>query len=234
MNPAYRERITYLRQHPTARVHVPRDAWLLFYAVKTNQLADVQLVLGRGANVRASDDYALRLAVATRGTDVAIVSELLVHGANVHVCDDAPLYEAAYGGHESIVRLLLDRGANVHACEDQALYFAVAKKHVGIVHVLLEHGANMFARDGEMMAGIVNMLRHSDDIQRRAAFEDSSAVFEICDVLETAYEQPFRGLHELQPLVLYVLKHIVGRVLLGRLHKTFCLTDKSGTSFLVR
>ena len=71
--------------------------------------AVVQLLLNRGADVHANDDYALRLASGNGHTDV--VQVLIQQGANVHAGGGEALLMASMVGHDAVVQLLIQHGA---------------------------------------------------------------------------------------------------------------------------
>ena len=97
-----------------------------------------------GADVHASDDFALRWASEKGCTE--IVQVLLDHGADVHADNDLALQWASKEGHSEVVKVLLDHGADVHADDDFALQWASEKGHAEVVQVLLDHGADVHAR----------------------------------------------------------------------------------------
>jgi ankyrin repeat protein len=105
----------------------------------------VRLLLDRGANIHALDDYALQLSASNGYIDVTRL--LLDRGANIHANDDEALRISAYNGHVEVVRLLLDRGANIHAEDDEALQTSAMWGYVKVVQLLLDRGANIHANN---------------------------------------------------------------------------------------
>ena len=70
-------------------------------------MATVRLLLARGANFHARDDWALRIA-ASEG-QLETVKELLNAGADVHASNDEALRWARESGHGDVVDLLQSR-----------------------------------------------------------------------------------------------------------------------------
>ena len=131
-------------------VEVPEDAQVVqvgntFKADKiiiTNIYSEthiIQLLLERGADIHAGNDYALRWA--SKNGHIEIVRVLLGNGANVHAKDNYALKWASVQNHPDVVRLLLENGADVHADDNAALRWSSKVGHVDIVRILLEYGA---------------------------------------------------------------------------------------------
>ena len=101
---------------------VGKDARLnddLIMAARDSNLDLVRTFLKRGADVNACGswegcDTALLRAVATSAAiNLAVVKELVGHGADVNKPDNLPLYFAAYFGHTEAVIYLISRNANL-------------------------------------------------------------------------------------------------------------------------
>ena len=105
----------------------------------------VKLLLDRGADIHACEDYALRRASDKGHTET--VKLLLDRGADIHACEDYALRWASDNGHIETVKLLLDNGADVHAYDDEALCWASENGHTETVKLLLEHGADVHVHD---------------------------------------------------------------------------------------
>jgi len=68
---------------------------------------------------------------------------LIEAGADVHICDDAPIRRASSLGYLQTVKALIAAGADVHACDDDALCQAVFFRHLRVAKALVEAGANI-------------------------------------------------------------------------------------------
>jgi ankyrin repeat protein len=125
----------------------------LHYAARTEDIALVQLLLDRGANIKAKNNNgrtALHIAVENENT--AVVQLLLDWGADVNAKDwlvETALHAAAEHGSEAIVQLLLDRGTNIETQtenEETALHYAVREGSTAIVQLLLDRGTDIDAK----------------------------------------------------------------------------------------
>jgi ankyrin repeat protein len=101
-------------------------------------------------------EVSLTLFSAVDGNCMALVAELLDHGASVDARDRLgarPLSHAARFGHLAMVDLLLERGAPLNArnlAGTTALFFAVEGNHTSVAQRLIERGAdvNLAGRSG--------------------------------------------------------------------------------------
>lgn len=103
----------------------------------------VSLFIMAGADVRASNDHALRIASENGHTET--VKVLMQAGAHVHAWDDQALRNACMNGHTKTVKVLLEAGADVHALHDHAMRIASEYGHTETVKVLLQTGADVHA-----------------------------------------------------------------------------------------
>ena len=117
-----------------------KDTFLIVCAGK-GKLDYVNYLIGIGADVHSSDDYALRLAAGNGYADV--VKVLLKAGANIHAVRDGALSVAASNDHTEVVKTLLDAGANVRGDNDAAIFLAARYGHMGIVSLLIKAGAEL-------------------------------------------------------------------------------------------
>lgn len=93
----------------------------LLRAVRSSKIALVRDLLGRGANLQATDAEGLSaLHWATSGGDVEMAKCLLTLGAEVDPrCEgDTPLHWASQDGYDEVVRCLLAHGADPNATDD--------------------------------------------------------------------------------------------------------------------
>ena len=95
----------------------------LIYAAFTGDLATVEDLLSRGANVNISDgEGRTPLLRASERGHLEVVKELLARGANINARDTqggrggwTPLLTACHQGHPEVARLLVANGADVNA-----------------------------------------------------------------------------------------------------------------------
>ena len=146
----------------------------LFQAVGLNDLAAVQQLLARGANVNAVDYYGdsvLHEAVYRSGNQ-EMVSFLLDRGANVNAVDhsgDSVLHIAAVRRNQELASLLVDRGASVTAVNNRGnsvLHTADFLGNQEMVSWLVGRGASVTAVNnrGNSLWPFVSLL-----VRRRAS-----------------------------------------------------------------
>src|SRR5262249_62309877 len=99
-----------------------RDGWTPLHLATHfghGQVAEVLLARGADVHARATNDLGTTpLLWAVMGQDVAAVTLLLDHGADVNettAAGSTPLHKAAVLGNAALVRLLLARRANANA-----------------------------------------------------------------------------------------------------------------------
>jgi hypothetical protein len=102
----------------------------------------VRLLLDRGANIHALDDWVLRWGA--RNGHLEVVRLLLDSGADIHANNDEALRWSAEKGNLEMVRLLLDCGADIHADNDYALRYAAINGLLELVRLLLDRGAGIY------------------------------------------------------------------------------------------
>jgi hypothetical protein len=97
-------------------------------------------LIAQGCDIRAKDDWALRIAVMHG--EIETVTRLLDLGADIHAKDDEALQTAVRQGYSKMVCLLLERGADVHARNDAALQTATLL-YTEVSFLLVDYGAPM-------------------------------------------------------------------------------------------
>ncbi|HEY1305987.1 MAG TPA: ankyrin repeat domain-containing protein [Vicinamibacterales bacterium] len=125
----------------------------LHWAVESEDLETVGLLLDAGANVNAKNRYSVTpLHVAVSNGNAAIVGRLLKAGANGDAVDASgePLLTIAVrGGSIDSLTLLLERGAPANAADTTAketpLMWAVRAHQRDAIALLLSHGAHVNA-----------------------------------------------------------------------------------------
>ncbi len=122
-----------------------RDDWALIDAIENGHLEVVRYLVENGANIHTWNDQALRWA--SQEGHLALVKYLVEHGADIHADDDWALRWAGKNGHLEVVRYLVEHGADIHAEDDHALRWSSQNGHLEIVKYLVERGANIHAED---------------------------------------------------------------------------------------
>ena len=126
----------------------------LMVTAEGGDLATLQVLLGRGAFVGASDgnkQTALHLA-ATNGHNL-VAGLLIDRGADKEAKDrkgQTPLHLAAVKGHGLVAGLLMDRGADKEAKDREgqtALHLAAGNGHMPVIGLLVDRGADKEAKD---------------------------------------------------------------------------------------
>ena len=133
----------------------PMAATALHWAVHFDDVNMVQMLIGAGANVKATNRFGVTpLALACQNGNAAIVEKVIKAGADPNAAlselGDTPLMMAARTGNVGTVRVLLDNGANVNAKENSrsqtALMWAASEGHPAAAKLLIERGADVNAR----------------------------------------------------------------------------------------
>ena len=127
----------------------PDGATALHWAVRADDLATVDVLLGAGARVDVKNALGVFPAyVAAQNGNAAILGRLLDARADVNSADaagDTLLTAAVRAESIDAVRLLLERGARVDAADPDAgqtpLMVAARLNHTGIMRLLLASGA---------------------------------------------------------------------------------------------
>ena len=128
---------------------------LLLEAAQNGEVAAIDQLLTRGANVNVQDHngWALLHHAAAKGCPQA-VEALIAHGAQVDICDAEglrPLHLAAGAGHGDVVRLLIAHGADLNAKRNRIFWdctpltYAAEMGQADIVLLLLCLGAKPVA-----------------------------------------------------------------------------------------
>jgi ankyrin repeat protein len=132
----------------------PDGTTALHQAVRQNDLATVEALIKRGANVKAATRYGITpMNLAATSGNAAILRRLLDAGADPNTATpggETALMTAARTGSVEAVTLLLDRGAQVNGKDSvraqTALMWAVTEKHSDVVKLLVARGADVNAR----------------------------------------------------------------------------------------
>ena len=129
---------------------------LLSWAAGKGDMKTVELVVSRGADVNAQDEYygnALQ-AASVEGQE-KVVEILVRRGADVNAQGGDPgnaLYAASAAGHKKVVEILVNHGADVNAqggYYGNALQAASAAGHEEVVKILVSRGADVNTQGGD-------------------------------------------------------------------------------------
>jgi ankyrin repeat protein len=148
----------------------------LHWAVRSDDLKQVQALLRGGANVNAANRYGVTpLTLAAENANSVMVDSLLKAGADARVTmpgGQTVLMTAARTGNPDVVKLLLGHGADPNAVEssygETALVWAAAENHPGAVKMLIEFGAKVNVRSKPLeykqdrfgLEGVITILPH--------------------------------------------------------------------------
>jgi ankyrin repeat protein len=125
----------------------------LHYAASSGDIALVQLLLNRGADIKTEDSNGITaLHIAAKEGNMAVMQLLLNHGADTEAKTNTgrtALHYATDNGNKAVVQLLLERGADVEPKDDDkrtAFHTAVEEGNAAVVQLLLNRGADVHAR----------------------------------------------------------------------------------------
>ncbi len=107
---------------------------LLAEMAEEGSVKGLSMMLSKGADVHADDDYSLIIAI--QHGHLEVVKYLTEHGSNVHGLNDCALAWASQKGHLEIVKYLVEQGANIHNRNDYSLRWASRKGHLEVVKYL--------------------------------------------------------------------------------------------------
>jgi uncharacterized protein len=152
-------------------IPLPSDEEIM-RAVELGDFGQTEILLKRGANPNAENDFVTALGGAAYDKKIELVNLLVRHGADVNQRNHrglAPLHEAAltsWKAAQKISRLLLDEGAYVDAVDRLGrtpLILAVGERNVDLVKLLLERGADATLMNvhGEKALDLVGRNRHT-------------------------------------------------------------------------
>ena len=180
-----------------------RRAWLNSMLLWASNASMAQLLLEKGADVRAErDDGSTALMWAAEGGHEAVAKVLLQHGADVRAAKDncfTALMFAARGGHEAVAKVLLQHGADVRAAMDHggtALMFAAGGGHDAVAQLLLQHGADAAAADNNGGTALMIAARGGHEAMAKVLLQHGADVAAAMDDGGTALMFAARGGHE--------------------------------------
>ena len=149
---------------------------LLIEAARKGELGVVKYAIDKGADHRAIDDYALKLAIYNGHSSVAKFllskSDISTRNAALRWASDAgrldivkyilednediytlqvPFQMAVRFGHLEIVKYLVEKGADIHEEAEDALRRASLTGNLELVKYLVEQGANIHAEEDDAL-----------------------------------------------------------------------------------
>ena len=107
---------------------------LLFESSKKGRLDLVKIALQNGADIYASNDWAVQLA--SHNGRLEVVKYLVENGAHIHADDDWAVRIASKYGELEVVKYLVENDADIHADDDYALRWASSNGKLEVVKYL--------------------------------------------------------------------------------------------------
>lgn len=134
----------------------------LITASRKGQLEIVEYMHANGADIRASNDLALRFAIGHGHLGVA--DYLMTNGADIHSIQDVTLLSSVKCGNLDTVKYLISNGANINAREgdvfsvavDNALSTGDNKESIEIVKYLVDNGVDIHVQSDEVLMRIID------------------------------------------------------------------------------
>jgi ankyrin repeat protein len=172
-------------------------------AVNAGDVARVQELIARGADVNMSHLFATPLHLAAATGQTWIAGMLIDAGANLEAVGDPagghPLHVAALNDKADVARLLIDRGADLEARDAEGrtpLIIAAAYGNLAVGESLLVAGADPFTRDSAyrdtpihwaVLSGRVEMVEmlisFGVDINTRSGHDGEPPLhYAMCDI----------------------------------------------------
>ncbi|KAL8803982.1 MAG: hypothetical protein Q9182_002854 [Xanthomendoza sp. 2 TL-2023] len=155
----------------------PTEATPLMVACENLHFATVDLLLMRGADIKASDMYGwkpLHRALVNRSPDSPKIFQRLVdHEADINArCNyrKTPLHYAVEKNDGTAVKFLLEKDADIEArdgAERTPLHTAIECRHESMVRLLIDQGADAAAKDlggHDALAAATHANRKSPEI----------------------------------------------------------------------
>lgn len=143
----------------------------IFFAAKSGAWHSIELLANRSADVNLRDikDKKLWSPIfhAISKSHVGCVAELIKHGADVNLVDDAGLTPIFYAFHDfQLVSLLVTNGANLEVVDKYGrtpIFLAVISGNAQMVELLMRYGANIEHRDNKGWTSVQYGMKRGDD-----------------------------------------------------------------------
>ena len=112
--------------------------YIVRWAAENGQLDVVKYLVSQGADIKTDNNNAIRWAA--RGGYVELVKYLVSQGADIHSNDDCSIRWASIFGHLEVVKYLVSQGADIQACANHPIHLSSKNNHYEVVIYLLEKG----------------------------------------------------------------------------------------------
>lgn len=162
-------------------------AWLpLNYATRKNKIEIANILISKGANVNAKDDYG-RTALHDVQT-LEFTQLLLSKGADISAKDGygmTPLDRAVQKDHIMIAELLISKGANVNAQDDHSFTPLHRVKSKEMAQLLISKGAKVNAKDDAGLTPLHRIFSSLTDKgeNKRQGKEKDEAFFKLVEFM---------------------------------------------------
>lgn len=122
----------------------------------TNQgsILGVSMLLAKGADVHADNDWPLQIASGNGHLD--LVKYLIKRGADIHGDDDYALVNAVSNNKIDVVKYLVDMGANIETDDNGPVRLASINGYLDILRFLVENGADVVEDEWPFMNAVKN------------------------------------------------------------------------------
>ena len=104
-------------------------------------LDNVKLLIEKGANIHANDNYSLKYASVFGYLN--IIKLLIEKGADIHANNDYTLRISSRFGYLNIIKYLIEKGADIHVNNNYSLRIAFQNEHLDVIKYLIEKGADI-------------------------------------------------------------------------------------------
>ncbi|OMH83655.1 putative ankyrin repeat protein L25 [Zancudomyces culisetae] len=138
----------FAKMHPELNIHFHDDV-ALTVAVMCSKLDIVKILVETGANVRASNDLALRSSVIQGDRELELTKYLLESGADVHALNESCLLLACYRGdsHRTQSDFSINEGRNQYSKrimgEPGVFDKRASSSYINTIVTLLKYGADL-------------------------------------------------------------------------------------------
>ena len=132
----------------------PDGTTALHWAVRNNDLPEIDRLIRAGADVKAANRYGITpIYLACQNGSAAAVSRLLKAGVSANATanyGETALMTCAHTGNVDAANVLIEAGASIDAIEswhgETALMWAAAERHPEMIDALIKAGADVNAR----------------------------------------------------------------------------------------